>query len=48
MIEPLNNEETRKKAIAKFQWSEFEYHILTKSVFCNQCFHYTKQDFLCL
>ena len=48
MIDPLKNEETKKKAILKFWWSEFENHILTKSDFCNHCLHYIEQDLLCL
>ena len=47
-IELLKNEEIKNKAIAKFWWSEFENHILTKSVFCNHCLHYIEQDLLCL
>ena len=47
-IEPLKNEETKNKAILKFWWSEFEKHILTKSIFCNHCLHYIEQYLLCL
>ena len=47
-IKPRKNEETKNKAIVKFRWSEFENHILAKTVLCNHCLHYIEQGLLCL